>query len=137
MVKSASPPSRGVKNFLVSFLVGGSICALGQGLIRLYLRLGLAEEAAFPAASITLVFLAALATGLNIFDRLAKHAGGGTLVPITGFSNAMTAAALEFKSEGYVLGLGAKLFTIAGPVIVYGVAAGVIYGLILYLFKLY
>lgn len=137
MVKKAAPPSKSGRNLPLAFLVGGAICTLGHAFIKLYLKLGVPEETAFPAASITLVFLAALATGLNIYDKLAKWGGAGTLVPITGFSNAVTAPALEFKSEGYVTGLGAKMFIIAGPVIVYGIAAGVVYGVILYLFKLY
>lgn len=137
MVKEASPNSKSARCILQAFLIGGGICTLGHGLTNLYLYLGAPQEAAAPAASITLVFLASLLTGLNIYDKLATFGGGGTLVPITGFSNSVTAAALEYKSEGYIMGLGAKMFTIAGPVIVYGVAAGILYGLILYLFRLY
>ena len=137
MVKEASPNSKSAQCILQAFFVGGAICTIGHAFIKLYMYFGVPEETAMPAASITLVILASLLTGLNVYDKLAKFGGGGTLVPITGFSNAVTAAALEFKSEGYVMGLGAKLFIIAGPVIVYGISAGVVYGLILYLFKLY
>ena len=119
----------------MAFLIGGLICTLGQGLIALWKYLGVSEELAPTAASVTLVFLSALATGLNVYDKLAKHAGAGTLVPITGFANAVVSPALEFKSEGLILGLGAKLFSIAGPVIVYGVTASCIYGLIYYLIR--
>lgn len=137
MVKKASPPSNSKKNIPLAFLVGGLICAVGEGFIHLYTYLGVEKDIASSLASITLVALAALFTGLNLYDNLAKHAGAGTLVPITGFSNAVTSPALEFKSEGYILGLGAKMFSIAGPVIVYGLACGIIYGLVLYLFQLY
>lgn len=137
MVKEASPNSKSARCILQAFLIGGGICTLGHGFINLYLYFGVPRETAFPAASITLVFLSALFTGFNLYDKLAKYGGGGTLVPITGFSNAVTAAALEYKSEGYIMGLGAKMFTIAGPVIVYGIAAGILYGIILYLFHLY
>jgi len=137
MVKASSPPTKSYINILAAFAVGGLICAGGHGLFKLYEGMGQSKETAFSAMSISLVFLAALLTGLNVYDKIAKRAGGGALVPITGFSNAMTAAALEYKSEGYIMGIGAKLFSIAGPVIVYGIAAGIVYGVILYLFKLY
>lgn len=137
MVKTASLPTNSIKNVSLAFIVGGLICALGEGFIHLYRWLGMDTDHAFSVASITLIFLAALLTGLNIYDDIAKHGGAGTLVPITGFSNAVTAPALEFKSEGFILGLGTKMFSIAGPVLVYGLAGGVIYGLILYLFQLY
>jgi len=103
----------------------------------MFKQAGLSDEVAFPAGSIALIFLAVLLTGLGVYDKLARHGGGGTLVPITGFANAIAAPALEFKSEGYILGLGAKMFVVAGPVIVYGVAAGVIYGVIIYLLGAY
>jgi stage V sporulation protein AC len=135
MVKKASPPTASKRNIPLAFVVGGLICMLGEGLIHLFVGMGSTLETAQTGASVTLVFLAALLTGLNIFDNIAKYAGAGTLVPITGFSNAMTSPALEFKSEGYILGLGAKMFQIAGPVIVYGVTAGIVYGLVLVLFR--
>ena len=120
------------KNMLWAFVIGGLICTAGQGLLDLYKYLGLSETAAAIAVSVTLVVIAALLTGLGIFDDIAKRAGAGTLVPITGFANAMVAPALEFKSEGLVLGTGAKLFNVAGPVLVYGISTSVVYGLILY-----
>ena len=112
------------------------ICTGGQAWLNLYGGWGLSEGAAGTAVSVTIIFLAALFTGLGWFDRLAKHAGAGTLVPITGFANAVSAAAVEFKTEGYILGVGAKMFTIAGPVIVYGTTASVIYGLLYWLWGL-
>ena len=120
------------KNMLWAFVIGGLICTAGQGLLDLYKHLGLSETAAAIAVSVTLVVIAALLTGLGVFDDIAKHAGAGTLVPITGFANAMVAPALEFKSEGLILGTGAKLFNVAGPVLVYGISTSVVYGLILY-----
>lgn len=137
LVKKASPPTKSYKTIPLAFLIGGLICTLGEGLINLYLYLGMETDSAFATASITLIFIAALLTGLNVYDNIAKYGGAGTLVPITGFANAVASPALEFKSEGYVLGLGAKLFAIAGPVIVYGVASGIIYGIAIYIFRLY
>ena len=119
-----------------AFLVGGLICAGGQGLRQFYMSRGMDADAAGGAVSITLIFLAALLTGLGTFDKLAKRAGAGTLVPITGFANAMVSPALEFKSEGLVTGVAAKMFTIAGPVLVFGISASVAYGLLLVLFGL-
>lgn len=132
--KKASPNSPFLKNLLFAFLIGGFICALGQGFLLFYQRLGAEQEVASSWASITLVFLSILLTGLDLYDAIAKVAGAGTLVPITGFANSMSAAAVEFKSEGWILGLGAKMFIIAGPVIVYGVSASVLYGILYYLF---
>lgn len=119
------------KNMLWAFLVGGGICALGQGLLAFWQMLGLNEKDAGTAVSITLIALSALFTGLHWYEKLAKHAGAGTLVPITGFSNSVAAPALEFKSEGLVLGTAAKMFTIAGPVLVYGISASIVYGILL------
>lgn len=125
-----SPRSRGAVNIAKAFVSGGLICMLGQLLIFFFEGRGAGERA--PVfASICLVVLSAALTGLNVYDNLAKHAGAGTLVPITGFANSMASAAMEFKTEGYILGLGAKMFSIAGPVLVYGVGASVVYGLIL------
>lgn len=120
------------KNMVWAFLVGGAICMLGQGLIKLYQSFDLSETAAAIASSVTLIVLAALLTGFGVFDNIAKRAGAGTIVPITGFANAMVSPALEFKSEGLILGTGAKLFTLAGPVLAYGIGTSVVYGLILY-----
>lgn len=133
MVKHASPPSPLLKDCLRAFLIGGIICTLGEALGNLYTALGLTEEIAKPLTSITLIFIAVTLTAIGVFDRIAKFAGAGTLVPITGFANAVSSAAIEFKSEGFILGVGAKMFTIAGPVIVYGTVASVIYGVIYWL----
>ena len=126
-----APRSPVGKNLLWAFLIGGLICCLGQFLMNLYLSLGLDEESAATAESISLVFLGALLTGLGLYDTIAKRAGAGTLVPITGFANSVVAPALEFKTEGFITGTAAKMFVIAGPVVVYGASAGVVYGLIL------
>ena len=130
-VKEKSPASPLVRDILLAFLVGGAICAIGQGIMQLWGLAGLEKQDASAATSATLIFIGALMTGLNVFDDVAKYAGAGTLVPITGFANAVVSAALEFKSEGYVLGMSAKMFTIAGPVLVFGICGSVIYGLIL------
>ena len=134
LVNEMSPKSPIVKDCLFAFVIGGAICALGQLIMNGYLALGLEKEEAGTAMSMTLVALSALFTGLSLYDNLAKYAGAGTLVPITGFSNAIVSAALEYKSEGYVLGMSAKMFTIAGPVLVFGISFSVVYGLILILF---
>ena len=130
LIRERATPSPMGKNLVWAFLMGGSICTLGQWLSALYGQLGLDKEQAGTAVSVTLIFAAALLTGLGLFDDLAKHAGAGTLVPITGFANAVVSPAVEFKSEGFILGTAVKMFTIAGPVIVYGVSAGVVYGLV-------
>ena len=127
------PRSRVGRNMLHAFLVGGAICTLGQGLTAAYTALGLDGETAGTACSVTLIFLGVLLTGLGVYDRLAKFAGAGTLVPITGFANAMAAPALEFKTEGKITGTAAKMFVIAGPVIVFGVSAGAVCGLLFWL----
>ncbi len=136
-VSDKAKPSPIWKDCLWAFCVGGLICTAGQALMNAYQSAGLEKEDAGTLVSVTLVFVAALLTGLGWFDNIAKHAGAGTLVPITGFSNAMVSPALEFKSEGLVTGTGAKLFTVAGPVLAYGIGASVIYGLILYLIGLF
>ena len=137
LVQQISPNSPVGKDCLMAFLVGGMICLLGQCCITLYTSLGLPKEEAGTAASMSLVALSALLTGLSLYDDLAKAAGAGTLVPITGFANAISAPAVEFKTEGFILGVGAKMFTIAGPVIVYGLSASVVYGLIYWLCTLF
>ena len=119
------------KNALWAFAVGGGICALGQGIFVFWRMAGLDESDAGTAVSVTLIALSALLTGLHVYEKLAKYAGAGTLVPITGFSNSVAAPALEFKSEGLVLGTAAKMFTIAGPVLVYGISASIVYGIVL------
>ena len=135
--KRYSPASKGWKTIPMAWLFGGIICCIGQALSDCYQALGAEKEIASASVSVTLVFLAALLTGLGVYDNIAKYGGAGCLVPITGFSNAVASPALDFKSEGLVLGLGAKMFVIAGPVIVYGTAASVIYGLIIYIFHWY
>ena len=131
IVKDLSPNSPIGKDCLNAFWIGGVICVIGQLILNGYLALGLPKEQAGTAVSITLIFAAALLTGLGWFDKLAKRAGAGTLVPITGFANAMVSPALEFKSEGLITGTTTKIFTVAGPVLAYGISASVIYGLIL------
>ena len=127
---SLAPKSPILKDCFHAFWIGGLICVLGQLAITGYTALGMEKQDASTAASMTLVALSALLTGLSLYDDIAKHAGAGTLVPITGFANAIAAPAVEYKTEGMILGVGAKMFTIAGPVIVYGVSASVVYGLI-------
>ena len=137
LVKEMSPKSPIWKDCLLAFAVGGLICVLGQFLLNCYGKWGLDKTDAGTAASMTLVALSALLTGLSLYDNIAKYAGAGTLVPITGFANAVAAPAVEFKTEGFILGVGAKMFTIAGPVIVYGVSASVVYGLIYWVTTLF
>lgn len=130
-VKKHAKRSPIVSNCIKAFLSGGLICALGEGLYKLYHNLMLmSEQDAGLLVSVSLIFSASLLTGLGVFDKIAKHAGAGTLVPITGFSNSVTSPAIDNKAEGFVLGVAAKMFIIAGPVIVYGVLAGVVYGVI-------
>ena len=133
LVKEISPPSPILKNCIWAFTVGGAICALGQFFLNWYQGLGLTEKLAGTATSMTLVALSALLTGLSLYDNLAKHAGAGTLVPITGFANSVAAPAVEFKTEMMPGGAANKMFIIAGPVIVYGVSASVVYGFIYWL----
>ena len=130
-----APKSNSGKNCLLAFLVGGAICTLGQLIRTGWEAGGLPEDSCGMLTSVSLIFLASLATGLSVYDDLAKHAGAGTLVPITGFSNAMTAPAVEYKTEGMITGLAVKMFTIVGPVLVYGISASVVYGLVYYLLK--
>lgn len=137
LVQRAAPKSPILKDCLNAFWIGGLICVLGQILTNTYSAVGLDKDAAATATSITLVTLSALLTGLSLYDNLAKYGGAGTLVPITGFANAIAAPAVEFKTEGFILGVGAKLFTIAGPVIVYGLSASVVYGVIYWLWTLF
>ena len=135
LVKQREPKSSYGGDCVKAFVVGGLICCVGQALSMLYGKVvGLDEEKAALAVSVTLIFLSALLTGLNVYDRLARFGGAGTLVPITGFANAMSSPAMEYRPEGLVLGTAVKMFTIVGPVIVYGLAASVIYGVFLCLF---
>ena len=137
LTKQASPNSKSYKTIPSAFLIGGLICVIGQLLLTLYQNAGMNEDTAGTVVSITLIALSAILTGLNVYDNIAKVGGAGTLVPITGFANAVVSPALEFKAEGYVLGLGAKMFIIAGPVIVYGMLASAIYGVILWIISLF
>ena len=130
LVDEISPNSPMGKDCLNAFMVGGIICTIGQFFMNYYTKLGLGKDEAGTAASMTLVVISAILTGLSLYDNIAKFAGAGTLVPITGFANAIAAPAVEFKTEGFILGVGAKMFTIAGPVIVYGLSASVVYGFI-------
>lgn len=137
IVKKNSPKSTIFKNCLIAFLIGGAICTVGQGLLELYQMWGLDEDTSKTLTSVTLIFFGILLTAIGVYDKIAKHAGAGTLVPITGFANAVSSPAIEFKAEGYVTGLGAKLFIIAGPVIVYGVSASIIYGAVLWILHMF
>ena len=129
-ISSISPKSDTGKHCVSAFLIGGAICTVGQAVLNFYTNRGLDPDAAGSAVCITMIALGALLTGLGVYDKLANMAGAGTLVPITGFANAVVSPALEFKTEGMILGTAAKMFTIAGPVIVYGISASVMYGLI-------
>ena len=137
LISSMAPKSPIVKDCFNAFWIGGLICAIGQLIMNGYAALGLDKTDAGTATSMTLVALSALLTGLSLYDNIAKHAGAGTLVPITGFANAIAAPAVEFKTEGFILGVGAKIFTIAGPVILYGVSASVVYGFIYWITTLF
>lgn len=134
-VSEKSPKSKLGLNCLKAFLIGGLICTIGQCFLNLYKYLGADKETAFTLVTVTMIFLGSLLTGLNIYPKIAKHGGAGTLVPVTGFSNAVTAPALEAKTEGYILGVGAKIFTIAGPVILYGILSSIVCGLIYFFIK--
>ena len=133
-VKSMAPKSPLLKNAAISFAVGGGICCIGQALHDLYVLLGLSAEDAGTATSISLVFLSALFTALGLYHKLARFAGAGTLVPITGFANAVVSPAIDFHAEGLITGTAVKMFTVAGPVIVFGTAASALYGILLWAF---
>jgi stage V sporulation protein AC len=136
LAKSKTPPSPALKNGIWAFIVGGLICVIGQVIVNIAKGLGADQRTASTLASCAIVFLGAFFTGLGLYDKLAKYAGAGTVVPISGFANSIVSPAIEFKSEGFVLGVGAKMFTVAGPVIVYGVVASVVYGLIYWIFQM-
>lgn len=133
LIKKHSPGSTIFKNSILAFLFGGFICAIGEGLLLLYSYLGADKKTAGTLVTVSLIFIASLLTAFGIFDKIARYAGAGTLVPVTGFSNAVTSQAMDAKSESYVLGVGSKIFTVAGPVILYGLLSGTIYGVIYYL----
>ena len=125
------------KDSLMAFLIGGAICMLGQAIMIIYKAVGVPDDMAKSLVPVTLIFLAALFTGIGIFDNLAKIAGAGTLVPITGFANAVVSPAIDNKSEGFIMGVGAKMFVVAGPVIVYGITSSVLYGVVYYIVGLF
>lgn len=135
-VEKQNPKSPILLNCIKAFLIGGAICAIGQVFLNIYKALGLDKETASTLVTVTMIFIGALLTGLNIYPKIAKHGGAGTLVPVTGFSNAVSAPALEAKTEGYVLGVGAKIFTIAGPVILFGTLSSVVCGIIYFFMKI-
>ena len=135
LVKRHSPKSPILKNAFFAFLIGGLICFIGEWLAFLYRYLGANEEKSYVLVTVTYIVLASLATGLGFFDKIARHGGAGTLLPVTGFSNAVTSAAIDTRSEGYIAGVGSKIFTVAGPVILYSTVAGTAYGLIYYIYK--
>ena len=137
LVKRHSPPSAMYKTIPMAFVIGGGICVIGEVLLNVFQYFGMDRDTAGMWTSMSLIFLSAMLTGLKLYDRIAQHAGAGTLVPITGFANSVVSPALDFKSEGYVLGLGAKMFVIAGPVLVYGISASIIYGIIYYIITLF
>lgn len=137
LIKKHSPSSPFLKNSISSFLFGGSICLMGELLFRLFLYLGCEDKEGRILVTVSLIFIAAILTGVGVFDKIARHAGAGTLVPVTGFSNAVVSQAMDAKSEGFILGVGSKIFTVAGPVIIYGLLSGSVYGLIYYLCLLF
>lgn len=135
LVKKRSKNSRIAIDCAKAFVIGGAICTIGQGILELFLYLNFEEDTAKTLTSVSLIFIGVLLTALHQYERLAKHGGAGTLVPITGFANAMSSPAIEFKAEGLITGLAAKMFVIAGPVLVYGTAAAVLYGIIYYVIE--
>ena len=136
-VEARAKKSPIVKDCLLAFLFGGLVCSVGQLFIDLYMYLGINEKDAFTYGSVTLILISVILTGIGVFDKISRFAGAGMLVPITGFANAVTSEAIDAKSEGYILGVGAKIFTIAGAVIVYGIFSGALYGLIYYIILLF
>ena len=137
MAEKASPNSPKITNCIKAFIFGGAICTFGQFLNFIFERLGFSEDYVKALTPSVLIIITAILTGIGVFDKIAKHAGAGTIVPITGFANSVVSPAMEFKSEGLIMGTGANIFKIAGPVIAYSIFAGVIYGLIAYILKLY
>ncbi len=137
-VERISPKSPILKDCIWAFLVGGGICCIGQGLLDVYQKaVGMNEKDAGTLTAVTLVFIAALLTGIGVFDNVARHAGAGTLVPITGFANSVVSPAIDSKAEGYIMGVGGKIFTVAGPVLLYGTVSGFIYGVVYWIMGLF
>lgn len=137
LIKKHSPGSKILKNSSLAFLFGGTICLMGQFLLNLYEGFIDDKKIAAAMVTVTMIAIAALLTAFGIFDKIARFAGAGTLVPVTGFSNAVVSQAMDAKNEGFILGVGAKIFTVAGPVILYGIGAGVLYGIIYYIVGLF
>lgn len=137
LIKEISPGSKILKNLLGAFFFGALISGGGEALRMLYSTLGASDKDAPIFVSLSIITLASVLTAIGVFDKIARHAGAGTLVPISGFSNAVTSQAIDAKSEGYILGVGAKIFTVAGPVVLYGLASGVFYGLVYYIVKMF
>jgi len=133
LTQQFTPKPTIVKNVILAFVVGGIICAIGQVIVNLYVSLGLVRPDASIAATATMIFLGALLTGLGIYDEVGKFGGAGSIVPVTGFANSIVSPAMEFKREGYVLGVGAKLFTVAGPVLVYGITTSIVVGIVYFI----
>lgn len=136
-IKRNSPPSPYLKNSLFAFISGGTVCLFGEVLANLFIKLGIKSEDSYLLVTVSLIFIASLLTGLGVFDKIARFAGAGTLVPVTGFANAVVSPALDTRCEGYILGVGSKIFTVAGPVILYSVLSGTVYGIIYYLVTLW
>lgn len=137
-VDQVSPKPTYVKNYILAFIVGGIICMIGQGINDFFMKfIGLDKLAASSATSITLIFIGSFLTGLGVYDLLGKRAGAGSIIPITGFANSIVSPAMEFKREGYVLGVGANMFKIAGPVLVYGIGSSILFGFIYYIVKIF
>ena len=134
MTKKASPPTKKIKNGVLAYVIGGFVCALGEGLGIIYGKIGMSQDNIKLMIPVTLIVIAAVLTALGVFDKIAYYAGAGTIVPITGFANSIVSPAMEFQSEGRILGTGANMFKIAGPVLVYGTLAAVIYGVVYYMF---
>lgn len=137
MAKAAIPPSKKIRNSSFAFLIGGAICAIAQGIYELYDYLGMSDYNLKLMIPVTMVFLGSLLTALNVYHQIARYGGAGTLVPITGFANAIVSPAMEFKAEGHIMGIGAKMFTIAGPVIVFGTLASVAYGIVYWVVQMF
>ena len=136
-IKLHTPPSTLSKDCILAFVSGGLICLLGELLAMLYIKLGMAEKNAYILVTVTLILISSVLTGLGVFDKIARHAGAGTLVPVTGFANAVVSPAIDNKSEGLILGVGAKIFTVAGPVILYATLSGTVFGVIYFITKFF
>ncbi|WP_442878763.1 stage V sporulation protein AC [Clostridium sp.] len=135
MVEKESPPSNIVINCIKAFIVGGIICTIGQGFMNFFIAFGVDKEQLGSCVSLVMIFLGAFLTGIGVYDKIGSFAGAGSIVPITGFANSIVSPAMEFKREGYILGVGAKMFVIAGPVLVYGISSSIIVGIIYYFIK--